>query len=207
VVDIILLYVDPQVVFRFSVMTNDYKLRHDAMILWDDGMVQCENTDHRWWLMTDYNVSLHVVMSPLLDFPEGKRTVLNCMGWNTYAHETQKWINFQAIASLPTFKRQVASQGPEMRSFERALDQRKRSFFQLYQMVMAFARDSRDTKTNNTIIRKRRYLKRFGGDPIVQHRIQSGKILYPREDLTDLEMIEKEGSISNGSSMAGDGGR
>jgi len=135
VLDLILAYVEPQVVFRFQVMTNDFDLRHDALVLWDDGMVQCENTDYRWWLMTDYNVSMHVVMAPLLIFPEGERTILNCMGWNNYAYETQKWINFQASASLPKFSRVVASQGPEMRKFENALDHRKRTFFQLYQMV------------------------------------------------------------------------
>jgi len=57
---------------------------------------------------------------------------------------------------------------------------------------MAFARDTRD-QDSKAVIRKRRYLKRYGGDPIVQFRKFSGRVLYPRSDLDDTQIMEAEG--------------
>jgi len=131
--DLVMSYVEPQVAFRFQVLTNEWELKHDALVLWDDGMVQCEDAKNRWWLRTDFIVSVHVLMAPLLEF-SSTRHVVNCLGWNTYASH-QKWLNFQAVATLPKFKRVVASNGPDLKSLSRALDFRKRSFYQLYQMV------------------------------------------------------------------------
>jgi len=187
-VNLVLEYVEPDVAFRFQVVSNEWDLKHDALILWDNGMVQCEDAKTRWWLSTDFNVSVHVLMSPLLEFSSA-RHVVNCHGWNTYA-SNQKWLNFQAVASLPMYRRVVASNGPDLRSLSRSVDRRKRSFFQLYQMVMAFARDTRSTESKKrdaaVVIQNRKFVRRPSDgliyDPEVRIRALTGRVLFPSKN-------------------------
>eukprot|EP00466_Bigelowiella_natans_P008276 jgi/Bigna1/89813/estExt_fgenesh1_pg.C_560029 len=249
-VNLVLEYVEPDVAFRFQVVSNEWDLKHDALILWDNGMhcqpppslkflrlrselVQCEDAKTRWWLSTDFNVSVHVLMSPLLEFSsarhvnvphplfrlflsldavwsdsnfsdffsacdlaesepvdDGKREIIHWFLLAVRYASNQKWLNFQAVASLPMYRRVVASNGPDLRSLSRSVDRRKRSFFQLYQMVMAFARDTRSTESKKrdaaVVIQNRKFVRRPSDgliyDPEVRIRALTGRVLFPSKN-------------------------
>ncbi|GAB5362473.1 hypothetical protein AAMO2058_000799700 [Amorphochlora amoebiformis] len=131
---VILSYVTPQVVFRYKVLTNNKKYSHDALILWDNGLVECQDCKSFWRINTDWNVSAHALMEPLLEF-NGKMVVVSCMGWGLTTSSQQKWIEFEAVTTLPKFKCQISTEGPDIRGLARALDKSKRSFFELHTRV------------------------------------------------------------------------
>lgn len=152
---IILDFLPPSAVFRYQVVSTDGLLQHEALVLWDDGTVQCESARDRWWWRrsawpwdakngealgnSPCAASLQVLAPMLRGFPSAPTTVQCPGGPILYS----RWQNFRARVSLPRFRRDVAIVGPNIDMLASSNCTRERDLHKLHHMALSYARSCR----------------------------------------------------------------